>query len=105
MLIFWQKYAIINKSLVFSGDDFVKPVNIGFGNIVNEDRIVAVVSPEAAPVKRIVQLAKDSGAAIDATCGRKTRSVIICDSGHVVLSALLPETIAGKSAPKDEPED
>lgn len=100
-MIFWQKYAIINKSLVFSGDDFVKPVNIGFGNIVNEDRIVAVVSPEAAPVKRIVQLAKDSGAAIDATCGRKTRSVIICDSGHVVLSALLPETIAGKSVPKD----
>ena len=105
MLIFWQKYAIINKSLVFSGDDFVKPVNIGFGNIVNEDRIVAVVSPEAAPVKRIVQLAKDSGAAIDATCGRKTRSVIICDSGHVVLSALLPETIAGKATPKDVPEN
>lgn len=104
MLIFWQKYAIINKSLVFSGDDFVKPVNIGFGNIVNEDRIVAVVSPEAAPVKRIVQLAKDSGAAIDATCGRKTRSVIICDSGHVVLSALLPETIAGKALPKDVPD-
>ena len=105
MLIFCGRYAIINKSLVFSGDDFVKPVNIGFGNIVNEDRIVAVVSPEAAPVKRIVQLAKDSGSAIDATCGRKTRSVIICDSGHVVLSALLPETIAGKSASKDEPED
>ena len=96
-MIFWQKYAIINKSLVFSGDDFVKPVNIGFGNIVNEDRIVAVVSPEAAPVKRIVQLAKDSGAAIDATCGRKTRSVIICDSGHVVMSAQTPETISGKT--------
>ncbi|MBP1562424.1 MAG: DUF370 domain-containing protein [Oscillospiraceae bacterium] len=83
----------------------MKPVNIGFGNVVNEDRIVAVVSPEAAPVKRIVQLAKDSGSAIDATCGRKTRSVIICDSGHVVLSALLPETIAGKSSPKNDPED
>ena len=83
----------------------MKPVNIGFGNVVNEDRIVAVVSPEAAPVKRIVQLAKDSGSAIDATCGRKTRSVIICDSGHVVLSALLPETIAGKSSPKNAPED
>lgn len=76
----------------------MKPVNIGFGNIVNEDRIVAVVSPEAAPIKRVVQLAKDSGSAIDATCGRKTRSVIICDSGHVVLSALLPDTIAGKSS-------
>lgn len=72
-------------------------VNIGFGNTVNADRIVAVVSPEAAPVKRIVQLAKDSGTAIDATCGRKTRSVIVCDSGHVVLSALQPDTVAGKT--------
>ena len=72
-------------------------VNIGFGNTVNADRIVAVVSPEAAPVKRIVQLAKDGGTAIDATCGRKTRSVIVCDSGHVVLSALQPDTIAGKT--------
>ncbi len=72
-------------------------INIGFGNTVNADRIVAVVSPEAAPVKRIVQLAKDDGSAIDATCGRKTRSVIICDSGHVVLSALQPDTIAGKT--------
>ncbi|MGN1120418.1 MAG: DUF370 domain-containing protein [Oscillospiraceae bacterium] len=72
-------------------------INIGFGNTINADRIVAVVSPEAAPVKRIVQLAKDDGSAIDATCGRKTRSVIICDSGHVVLSALQPDTIAGKT--------
>ena len=72
-------------------------INIGFGNSVNADRIVAVVSPEAAPVKRIVQTAKDSGAAIDATCGRKTRSVIICDSGHVVLCALLPDTLAEKT--------
>lgn len=71
-------------------------LNIGFGNAVNADRIVAVVSPEAAPVKRIVQLAKDGGSAVDATCGRKTRSVIVCDSGHVVLSALQPETIMGK---------
>ena len=65
----------------------MKLISIGFGNSVNADRIVAVVSPEAAPVKRIVQLAKDSGTAIDATCGRRTRSVIICDSGHVVMSA------------------
>lgn len=72
-------------------------INIGFGNAVNADRIVAVVSPEAAPVKRIVQLAKDSGSAVDATCGRKTRSVIVCDSGHIVLSALQPETITGKT--------
>jgi len=75
---------------------------------VNADRIVAVVSPEAAPVKRIVQLAKDSGTAIDATCGRRTRSVIICDSGHVVMSAQTPETLAGKTAKPgadEEPED
>lgn len=72
-------------------------INIGFGNAVNADKIVAVVSPEAAPVKRIVQVAKDSGTAIDATCGRKTRSVIVCDSGHVVLCALQPETLAGKN--------
>ena len=79
-------------------------VNIGFGNTVNADRIVAVVSPEAAPVKRIVQTAKDDGAAIDATCGRKTRSVIICDSGHVVLSAMQPDTIAGRAL-EDESND
>ncbi len=79
-------------------------VNIGFGNAVNADRIVAVVSPEAAPVKRIVQTAKDDGTAIDATCGRKTRSVIICDSGHVVLSALQPETLNGKLTGKPEGE-
>lgn len=72
-------------------------VNIGFGNEVNIDKIVAIVSPEAAPIKRIIQTAKDSGKAIDATCGRKTRSVIICDSGHVILSALQPETVAGKT--------
>lgn len=82
----------------------MKLVNIGFGNTVNAERIVAVVSPEAAPVKRIVQLAKDNGTAIDATCGRKTRSVIICDSGHVVLSALQPDTIAGKTTEDKEDE-
>lgn len=73
-------------------------VNIGFGNAVNTDKIVAVVSPDAAPVKRVVQTARDSGLAIDATCGRKTRSVIVCDSGHVILSALQPETLADKLA-------
>lgn len=76
-------------------------INIGFGNAVNEDRIVAVVSPEAAPVKRMVQVAKDNGSAVDATCGRKTRSVIICDSGHVILSALRPESLCGKADKTD----
>ena len=79
-------------------------INIGFGNTVNAERIVAVVSPEAAPIKRIVQTAKDSGFAIDATCGRKTRSVIVCDSGHVILSALQPDTLAGKTTEDSENE-
>lgn len=72
-------------------------INIGFGNAVNADKIVAVVSPEAAPIKRMVQTAKDKGMAIDATCGRKTRSVIVCESDHIVLCALQPETLAGKT--------
>ena len=71
-------------------------VNIGFGNIVSADKIVAIVSPESAPIKRIVQEAKDSKTAIDATFGRRTRSVIIMDSGHIILSAVQPETIAGR---------
>ena len=71
-------------------------INIGFGNIVAADRIIAIVSPESAPIKRIVQEAKDDGSAIDATYGRKTRAVIIMDSGHIVLSSVQPETVAGR---------
>ena len=71
-------------------------INIGFGNIVSANRIVAIVSPESAPVKRIVQEAKDAKTAVDATCGRRTRAVLIMDSGHVVLSAVQPETVAGR---------
>lgn len=72
-------------------------INIGFGNIIQSDKIVGIVSPEAAPIKRRVQEAKDSGMAIDATCGRRTRAVLFMDSGHLVLSALLPETIAARA--------
>ena len=71
-------------------------INIGFGNIVSAERIISIVSPESAPIKRIVQEAKDSKMAIDATYGRRTRSVIIMDSGHVILSAVQPETVAGR---------
>lgn len=71
-------------------------INIGFGNIVSVERIISIVSPESAPIKRIVQEAKDSKMAIDATYGRRTRSVIIMDSGHVILSAVQPETVAGR---------
>ncbi len=74
----------------------MKLINIGFGNIVSTDRVVAIVSPESAPIKRLVQDARDSGNAIDATCGRKTRAVLIMDSGHIILSAVQPETVAGR---------
>lgn len=74
----------------------MKLINIGFGNIVALDRIISIVSPESAPIKRLVQEAKDSKMAIDATYGRKTRAVIIMDSGHVVLSAIQPETVAAR---------
>ncbi len=71
-------------------------VNIGFGNVVSANKIVSIVSPEAAPIKRIVQEAKDARTAIDATCGRRTRAVLIMDSGHVILSSVQPETIASR---------
>lgn len=71
-------------------------VNIGFGNVVSANKIVSIVSPEAAPIKRLVQEAKDEKRAIDATCGRRTRAVLIMDSEHVILSALQPETIAAR---------
>lgn len=68
-------------------------VSIGYGNMVSSKKLVAVVAPEAAPIKRLVQQAKENGKAIDATCGRRTRAVLFFDSGHIVLSALMPETI------------
>lgn len=71
-------------------------VNIGFGNIVAADKIVAIVSPESAPIKRMVQEAKDARTAVDATYGRRTRAVLIMDSGHIILSAVQPETVAGR---------
>ena len=82
----------------------MKLVNIGFGNTVSADKIVAIVSPDSAPIKRMIQDAKDDGTAIDATFGRKTRAVIIMDSDHVVLSAVQPETVAGR-IDKDITED
>ena len=71
-------------------------IHIGFGNIVNTSKIIAIVSPESAPVKRLVQSAREKGMAIDATQGRKTKSVLVMENSQVVLSALLPETIAGR---------
>lgn len=80
-------------------------INIGFGNIVNTTKIIAVVSPDSAPIKRLVQAAKENGDAIDATQGRKTKAVLIMEGGKVVLSALLPETIAGRAQAENEEQD
>lgn len=79
----------------------IKLINIGFGNIVAANRIVAIVSPESAPIKRIIQEARDRGMLIDATYGRRTRAVVMTDSDHVILSAVQPETVAHRLISKD----
>lgn len=83
----------------------IRLINIGFGNIVSANRIVSIVSPESAPIKRIIQEARDRGVLVDATYGRRTRAVIITDSDHVILSAVQPETVAQRLTSKDQPVD
>lgn len=84
----------------------IKLINIGFGNIVSANRVIAIVSPESAPIKRIISDARERGELIDATYGRRTRAVLVIDSGHIILSAIQPETVAhrfitSKEAPTD----
>lgn len=83
----------------------MKLINIGFGNMVCATRLVAIVSPESAPIKRIIQDARDRGTLVDATYGRRTRAVIITDSDHVILSAVQPETVANRLVDEDDDED
>ena len=83
----------------------MKLINIGFGNMVSANRIITIVSPESAPIKRIIQDARDNGSLIDATYGRRTRAVIVMDSGHVILSAIQPETVANRFGQSDDLED
>lgn len=80
-------------------------INIGYGNMIASTRIIAIVSPDAAPVKRMIQTARDKGFLIDASCGRKTKSVIVTDSDHVVLSAVQTETVAHRVNEKEENEE
>ena len=80
----------------------MKLINIGFGNMVSAGRIITIVSPESAPIKRIIQDARDSSVLIDATYGRRTRAVIVMDSGHVILSAIQPETVANRFVQNDD---
>ena len=79
--------------------------NIGYGNLISIQRLVAIVSPDAAPVRRMIQDARDSGHVIDATCGHKTRAVLVMDSEHIVLSPLMPETVAARIDERKEGED
>lgn len=83
----------------------IKLINIGFGNIVSANRIISVVSPESAPIKRLIQEAREKGILIDATYGRRTRAVIITDSQHVILIPVQPETIANRFHNKEESAD
>ena len=83
----------------------MKLINIGFGNMVSAGRLIAIVSPESAPIKRMVQEARDRGVLVDATYGRRTRAVLITDSDHIILSALQPETVANRLNDTDEEEE
>lgn len=80
----------------------MKVINIGFGNIVSAERIIAIVSPESAPIKRLIQDARDRGRLIDATYGRRTRAVVIMDSDHIILSAVQPETVGQRMTDKED---
>jgi regulator of extracellular matrix RemA (YlzA/DUF370 family) len=80
----------------------MKFINIGFGNMVSASRIVAIASPDSAPIKRLVQDAKEDGRVIDVSCGRRTRSVIVTDSEHIILSAIQTETITNRLTSDDE---
>ena len=83
----------------------MKLINIGFGNMVSANRLVAIVSPESAPIKRIIPDAKDRGTLIDATYGRRTRAVLVTDSDHVILSAVQPETVANRLSDREEDDE
>ena len=83
----------------------MKLINIGYGTMISAARIITIVSPDSAPIKRLIQEAKDDGRAIDATYGRKTRAVIVMDSGHIILSSLITETLASRINETGGPEN
>ncbi len=83
----------------------MKFINVGFGNMVSAERIVVIAGPDSAPIKRLVQDARDAGRVIDVTCGRRTRAVLLTDSEHVILSAIQSETISNRLASEEEEED
>ncbi|MGN0628208.1 MAG: DUF370 domain-containing protein [Oscillospiraceae bacterium] len=82
----------------------MKLVNIGFGNLINAQRVIAMVAPDSAPIKRIIQEAKEKGTLIDATFGRKTKTVLVMDSGHIILSGIVPESVGARMTAEGEDE-
>lgn len=82
----------------------MKLVNIGFGNLINAQRVIAMVAPDSAPIKRIIQEAKEKGTLIDATFGRKTKTVLVMDSGHIILSGIVPESVGTRMTAEGEDE-
>ncbi len=84
------------------GGVYLKLINIGFGNMVSAGRVIAIVSPDSAPIKRLVQIAKENGSLIDASYGRRTRAVIIMDTDHIILSSVQPETVANRTVEYNE---
>lgn len=82
-----------------------KLINIGFGNIISAGRVIAIVSPDSAPIKRLINESKNKGTLVASTCGRRTRAIVVMDSGHIILSALQPETIANRFLEKEGTED
>ncbi len=97
-----EKSESRSKTSNKGGGTPLKLINIGFGNMVSAGRLIAIVSPESAPIKRMVQEARDRGVLVDATYGRRTRSVLITDSDHIILSALQPETVASRLGGREE---
>ena len=83
----------------------MKLINIGFGNLISQERLVAIVSPDSAPIKRMVQETRERGMLIDATYGRRTRAVVVTDSGHIILSAVQPETVANRLIQTDDEDE
>ena len=83
----------------------MKLINVGFGNMISANRLIAIVTPDSAPVKRMMQDAKANGSLIDATYGRRTRSVLVMDSDHIILSAIQPETISGRIEQEESEEE
>jgi regulator of extracellular matrix RemA (YlzA/DUF370 family) len=100
---FVNKFKILNRGeFVLSSSGNIKLINIGFGNIVSANRLIAIVSPDSAPIKRIIQEARERGMLIDATYGRRTRAVIITDADYVILSSVQPETVAHRIIEPEE---